>query len=41
MVKSVILDPIVRFPDSAVKSKKYRGNKTSQNVFTVATDDAA
>jgi len=41
IVKSVILDPIVRFPDSAVKSKKYRGNKTSQNVFTVATDDAA
>ena len=41
IVKSVILDSIVRFPDSAVKSKKYRGNKTTQNVFTVATDDAA
>ena len=41
MVKSVILDPIVRFPDSAVKSKKHRGNKTTQNVFTVATDNAA
>ena len=41
IVKSVILDPIVRFPDSAVKSVKYRGSKINQDAFAVATDEAA
>lgn len=41
IVKSVFCGPIVRFPDSAVKSEKYRGNKMAQDAFTVATNDAA
>lgn len=40
IVKSVILDPIVRFPDSAVKSVKYRGSKINQDAFAVASDAA-
>ena len=40
IVMSVILDPIVRFPDSAVKSVKYRGSKINQDAFAVASDAA-
>ena len=37
IVMSVILDPIVRFPDSAVKSVKYRGSKINQDAFLTSS----